>query len=60
VPLAADLTIEVRLPERYDRLSLHAPGGDMTGDLEREADVQRLRLRDVPLYGIAVLDVASR
>ena len=60
VPPAAELTIEVRLPERYDRLSLHAPGGGMTGDLEREADVQRLRLRDVPLYGIAVLDVASR
>ncbi len=55
VASVAALTIEVRLPERYDRLTVHDPAGVMTGELEREGEIHRLRLRDVPLYGIAVL-----
>ncbi len=59
VPPAAELAIEVRLPEAYDRLSLHAPGEGMTGELERDGPIHRLRLRNVPLYGIARLATAA-
>jgi hypothetical protein len=55
VPTLPELTIEVRLSERYDRLALHDPAGTMTGELERDGALHRLRLRDVPLYGIALL-----
>jgi len=56
VPVLPELAIELRLPERYERLTPFDPTGGMSGTLEREADLHRLRLRDVPLYGIAVLE----
>ena len=48
-------TIEIELPERFGRLSLHALGGAMTGALKVEGSRHRLALRDVPLYEIGLL-----
>lgn len=53
-----ELTIELRLPEQFDKLSVHSPSNGMTGALEREGFGYRLRLRDVPLYSIALLEPA--
>jgi hypothetical protein len=57
-PPLPELTIELRLNERFDRLSVHSPSGGMTGALERDGLVHRIRLRDVPLYSIALLEPA--
>jgi hypothetical protein len=54
-PPLAKLTIEIELPQRFGKISLHAPGGTMMGTLEVERSRHRLALRDVPLYGIAHL-----
>jgi hypothetical protein len=58
VPPLPELAIEVRLPERCNRLSIHSPGGEMTGVLESDGRVHRMRLNDVPLYGVALLEPA--
>jgi hypothetical protein len=55
VPLAPELTVQVRLPERYDAMTLHDPDGVMSGDLKHDGSIHRLRLHDVPLYAVAVL-----
>jgi hypothetical protein len=57
-PPLPELTIELRLPERFGRLSVHSPGSEMTGDLESDGHVHKMRLRDVPLYGVALLEPA--
>ena len=57
-PPLPELTIELRLPERFDTLSVHSPGGEMTGTLESDGLLHRVRLRDVPLYGVALLGPA--
>ena len=53
-----ELTIELRLPEQFDKLSVHSPSNGMTGALEREGFGHRLRFRDVPLYSVALLEPA--
>ena len=55
-PPLPELTVKLRLPERFDRLSVHSPDGAMTGLLERDGLIHRIRLRDVPLYGVALLE----
>ena len=57
-PPLPELTIELRLQEQFNRLSVQSPSGEMTGELERDGLVHRLRLRDVPLYSIALLEPA--
>jgi len=57
-PPLPELTIELRLPEGFDRMSVHSPSCSMTGTLERDELVHRLRLRDVPLYSITLLQRA--
>jgi hypothetical protein len=57
-PLLPDLTIELRLPERFGSVSTHSPGGQMTGELESDGHMHRIRLRDVALYGVALLEPA--
>jgi hypothetical protein len=57
-PPLPDLTIELRLPEQFTNLSVHTPGGEMTGVLEYEEIVHRIRLRDVPLYSVVLLEPA--
>jgi hypothetical protein len=54
-PPLPELTIEIELPQRFGRLSLLSPGGEMTGTLAVEGSRHRISLRDVPLYGIALL-----
>lgn len=54
-PVLPELTVEIRLPSTFETLTCASPGGEMTGELEVEGDRHRIRLRDVPLYGIAVL-----
>src|SRR5215212_7927070 len=57
-PRSPELTIELRLTQRYDRLSVHSPDNGLTGTLERDELVHRIRLRDVPLYCVALLEPA--
>jgi hypothetical protein len=57
-PPLPELTVELRLPERFRRLSVHSPGGQMTGQLESNGHMHQIRLRDVPLYGVALLEPA--
>jgi hypothetical protein len=57
-PPLPDLTVELRLPERFARLSVHSPDGQLTGGLESDAQIHRIRLREVPLYGVALLEPA--
>ena len=53
-----ELTIELRLPEQFTRLSLHSPGGEISGGLESAGLWHTLQLRDVPLYSVALLEPA--
>lgn len=55
VPSAGEVMLEVRLPEAHSRLSLHAPTGAPSGELSLDGDIYRVRLRDVPLYTVAML-----
>jgi hypothetical protein len=57
-PPLPELTVDLRLPQRFDRMSVHSPGGAMTGALESDGLVHRIRLRDVSLYGVALLEPA--
>ena len=56
VPTLPKLSLDVRLPGRFERLTTHTPSGDMHGDLTVDGDVHRLVLRDVPLYSVVVLE----
>jgi len=55
-PILPELTLAVRLPMRCDRLSIHAPNGDMRGELTTAGDLHRLVLRNVPLYSVVLLE----
>ena len=55
-PPLPEVTVELRLPEQFGRMSLHSPGGQMTGALECEGFVHRIRLHDVPMYSVALLE----
>jgi len=57
-PPLPEMTIEIRLPERCGRMSVHSPSGEMTGALEGDGLMHRLHLRDVPLYSVALLEPA--
>jgi hypothetical protein len=53
-----ELVIELRLPEQFTWLSVQSPSGEVTGVLEHEGFVHRIRLRDVPLYSVTLLGPA--
>ena len=57
-PSLPELTIDLRLPERFGRMSVHSPGGQMAGELESDGHMHRIRLRDIPLYSAALLEPA--
>jgi hypothetical protein len=57
-PPLPELTIELRLPERFGRVSVHSPGGAMTGALESDGLIHRIQLHDVPIYGVTLLEPA--
>lgn len=54
-PPLPEMTIEVGLPRRFGALTVFSPDGAMTGTLESEGARHRIALRDVPLYGVALL-----
>jgi hypothetical protein len=54
-PVLAELTVEVRLPSRFETLTCVSPGAEMTGELEIDGEWHRILMKNVPLYGIAVL-----
>jgi hypothetical protein len=51
-----ELTIDVRLPRRYGKLSLHSANGGMFGELANGGIPNRIRLRNVPLYSVVTLE----
>lgn len=55
VPTLDQLTIELRLTERFGEIEAHTPGGTIPASLAVEGDVHRIELRDVPLYTIVSL-----
>jgi hypothetical protein len=57
-PPLPELTIELRLQEQFNRLSVHAPTGQMTGMFETNGLQHTLQLRDVPLYSVALVEPA--
>ncbi len=57
-PPLPELTVELRLQEQFGRMSVHSPGGHMAGTLESEGFQHRIQLRDVPLYGVVLLEPA--
>jgi len=57
-PPLPELTVDLRLPERFGRISVHSPGGVMTGALESDGLMHRIQLRDMPLYGVVLLEHA--
>ena len=55
-PLPA-LELGLRLPGTFTRATAHSPGGDLSVTLEHAGDGRhRLRLTQVPLYGIVLLE----
>jgi hypothetical protein len=55
VPLLPELTMRLRLPTWFSGLSCFSPGEELAGALEADGEWHRLRLRNVPLYGVALL-----
>jgi hypothetical protein len=58
-PILPELTIELRLPEALGQLSLHSPADVLQGEVNVVDGVHRIRLCDVPLYGIVELSQAG-
>jgi hypothetical protein len=55
VPALGELELELRLPERFSRATAFSPHGDLRAELEPDGATHRLRLADVPLYGVVLL-----
>jgi hypothetical protein len=56
VPPLDELVLTVRVPVAGTACSAHSPGGELTATAEGAGDGRlRLRLEDVPLYGIVEL-----
>jgi hypothetical protein len=55
VPALPELTVEVRLPERFASAIAYGPNGVPEVALAVAGDTHRLVLRDVPLYSVVVL-----
>lgn len=55
VPLLATLSIDVRLPERFETATVHSPGKAWEAALTVTGDRHRVVLHQVPLYSVVVL-----
>ena len=55
-PTLPELTLDIRLPRQFTRCSLHTPNGGGSAELTRDGERHVLRLRDVPLYSIVLLE----
>jgi hypothetical protein len=56
VPVLAELSLDVRLPEAYRRASAYSPGGRLQASVTLDGERHRLTLRDLPLYGVVLLE----
>jgi hypothetical protein len=52
----AELELALRLPAAFSRATAVSPGGDLRASLTVDGAVHRLRLEDVPLYGVVLLE----
>ncbi|HEX5500220.1 MAG TPA: hypothetical protein VFX03_13370, partial [Thermomicrobiales bacterium] len=55
-PILPELTLDIRLPQQFTVCSLHTPSGDGSAELTSDGDRHLLRLRDVPLYSMVLLE----
>jgi len=55
VPLLAEMTLELRLPEQFNAIEVYSPGNVARVSLTIVGDVHRVVLRDAPLYSIVLL-----
>jgi hypothetical protein len=55
VPILDRLTLEVRLPRRFETATFHSPFATGSVALEGRGEVHRVELRDMPLYGVVLL-----
>jgi hypothetical protein len=55
-PPLPELSIELRLPVGFNRMSVRSPSRSMTGMLERDELVHWIRLPNVPLYSVVLLE----
>jgi hypothetical protein len=55
VPPLPELELELRLPAPHTRATAFSPGGDLGVTLEVDGSRHRLRLTDVPVYGVVLL-----
>jgi hypothetical protein len=56
VPPLPELQLDLRLPFACSRATAFSPGGDLGVALEAAGTAHRLRLTDVPLYGVVLLE----
>jgi hypothetical protein len=56
VPVQAELELEIRLPGSFSSASAVSPDAGLEAELDLEGGRRRLRLRNVPLYGIVLLE----
>jgi hypothetical protein len=55
VPILPELTLDVRLSEKFTRAEVYAPNGEPECALSHEGEFHRLTLRNVPLYTVILL-----
>ncbi len=55
-PVLPELTLELRLPGPFANASVFSPEGEMDAFLTSDGDVQRLMLRNVPVYSVVLLE----
>jgi hypothetical protein len=51
-----ELTLEVRLPQRFGNVSAFSPCHGVEASLSVDSNVHRVTLRDVPLYSVILLE----
>ncbi|CAA9534095.1 MAG: hypothetical protein AVDCRST_MAG73-1215, partial [uncultured Thermomicrobiales bacterium] len=59
VPILPELTLELRLPQRFTALSVHSPGDPPQASLSADGATHRVELRRVPLYCVVLLEAAG-
>jgi hypothetical protein len=55
VPALPQLDLELRLEQPFTRAAAFSPGGELGVSLAAEGTTHRLRLADVPVYGVVLL-----
>ena len=55
VPVIDELTIDLRLDEKFNGLDVFSPGEAPQAELEVSGESPRIRVRNIPLYSIILL-----